>query len=320
MPGSADSRRFARLCACLLLLGTAAASRADPAAVLRNGLHNGLQEAEALRNEWSSNLVNSVEWFDRFFSDERIQEERNHTRVRVGLGFKTSTADPLSAVTEFSARIDLPRLEQRLQLVFDDMLETEEFLNLKGVREAAEDSMPQAGALYVFQPNEKFRLSAGAGLRVANPVQLYGKLRGSVALPLERSEWYLAQQVQYYTHDRLGTTTEARWDRPLRYGWLFRATSRLDWRSSDAGFTPSQGLALLRQIGERRAYRVDVTGTWPEAPNVTESSYALAGAYRQLIYRDWLFLEVSPSVTFPEIGGYDPIPALKAKLDVVFCR
>jgi hypothetical protein len=266
-----------------------------------------------------SNLVAMVKRFDRFFQDPSLKEENNDTRISVGLGISWSRKDHAKLANEISARIALPNLQQRLQIIADNFAETDNPESLNSVSTAARESRPDTGLRYIFSRDKRFRFSADAGLRVGNPSEVFGKLRERyTVIPVECWELRLTQTVQWYSLDGFAESSTMRWSRMLKNDWLFQAESDVRWDQVPEGVTPSQVFAVSKEQSDKSGYRWIVSGVWPETPNTTEAVYTIEHGYRRLVYSDWLFLEFRPGVEFPQVDRFHPNPKVTLLFDCVF--
>ncbi len=273
---------------------------------------------DAWHDDLSSNLVDSVVWFDRFFDDERQKYENRGTRVSVGAGLTYDADDGLSFENDFSARVELPALERRLQLIVDNLARADEAGDVDNIVDAYRSPEPDTGLRYLLKDVEAVRISADAGLRFSSPVQVFGKLRGRRNFDFRPWELQLSQIVQWFSVDGFGTISEMRWDRKIGAGWLFESATDLEWEEASPGVTPTQGFGFYRSLSRRRAHKINLYGTWPETPHTHEANYVIQYSYRQLIHRDWLFIEITPGLKFPQADDYQPDPYITVMFDVVF--
>lgn len=291
----------------LLLLGSAAAA----AETASNGW-------DVLHARISRSIARPIEEIDRFFADESLDEENERTRLHVALGLRYGAEDGAALLSDFKLRLALPRLENRLQLFLDETIAADDPAESGNVSEAVEDSEPDAGVRFILKRDERKSLNTDFGMRFGDPSQLFGRLRGRLTVPLDPWELRLIQIVAWFSEDGWTESTEMRWSRPLANDYLFRSTSRLVWEEKSAGVNPVQTLALFKDLGAHSGYAWTATGRWPGTPDAQNASYAVAFAYRLLIYRNWLFMEVSPGVEFLQISGYEPDPFIGCRFEVVF--
>lgn len=273
---------------------------------------------ELWHEQVSNGLLDTAEEVDRFFGDERLDEDNRRTRLRVGLGPRWHRRDGASLITDLKLRLVLPRLKDRFQIVVDDAFEAEEAGESRAFADALKDSEPDTALRYIVKQDEKRRLTLDGGCRFSSPAQAFARVRGRIIAPYPVWELRLSQTVSFFTDDNFIETSEMRWTRTLAENWLFRAVSRLTFEETESGMKPSQSLALFRGISRRRAYQFTVSGVWPEVPHAHETVYAAEFTYRQLLHQWWLFGEVAPGVEFPQEHGYQATPYIGVKLEVVF--
>ena len=272
---------------------------------------------DIVHDRMCSNIVQAVAAVDRFFGDERLEEESDGTLLKLALGVKGEDGEGMSIDTRLRLRIGLPQLQHRLQLVFDDDIETSRDAGRGGLLTAAQESNPDAALRFFLVKKPKLRLSADAGIKTTNPTQVFGKLRGRYIMPFEAGELRLAETVRVFSEDGLDETSELRWSQ--RVGeWLCSTATTLRWAEYEDGVTPGQAFSFYKDISGRRAYRVDFTGTWPEAPHVHLARYESSLTYRQLLYKRWFFLEAKAGFAFEESDRYEPAPLVGLLFEVFF--
>lgn len=278
-----------------------------------------VRHVDAWQDTLERGMVWSVRRFDRFFGDEEIDDDNEATRVRFALGLRVDADEGPTFEQRLRVRLALPQLENRLQIIADNMIDAEDPLEGGAIGDAAEESKPDAGLRYVFKADERRRLSADAGLRLGGSPQVFGKLRGRVTVPYDPWEMRLVETLQWYSHDGFGETSEMRWSRILRSrGWLFQSSTRVGWREDESGVTPAQSFSWQNAVRGEWGHRYTIKAEWPETPSTSEAAYAIEYGYRRLIHSDWLFLEISPGVDFSQERRYEPNPYVTCLLDVSF--
>lgn len=273
---------------------------------------------EIWHKQASTGIVDSVERMDNFFGDERLDDDNRRTRLRLGTGLRWHENDGASLLTDVKARLALPHLKHRFQLVIDDSFESEEAGSMQSLSDAASDSEPDTALRYIIKQNERRRLTSDAGVRFSSPSQLFGRLRGSVFVPYSAWGMRLTQTVAWFTDDGFIETSEMRWSRPMGNDWLFQTSSRLTWEENINGVRPGQIFGLYKELTRRRAHRFTIAGVWPEMPHTHEGNYSAEFTYRQLIHSRWLFLEIEPGVEFPQEHDYELTPYISVQFEIVF--
>ncbi|MFZ2634163.1 MAG: hypothetical protein WA081_01280 [Desulfosalsimonadaceae bacterium] len=138
---------------------------------------------EIWHDDVSRDVLETAERFDQFFGDERLDDDNRRTRLKVGTGLRWHDNDGVSLLTDIKARLALPRLKNRFQLVVDDAFESEEPGQIRSLTDAANDSEPDTSLRYIIKQDERRRLTSDAGIRLSSPTQLFGRMRGRIIIP-----------------------------------------------------------------------------------------------------------------------------------------
>jgi len=279
-----------------------------------------LREAEhwdARHQFYSELLADEIERLDRFFGDDRLVEDNCRSSLLLGIGLRYAGDEDLSLVSDIRLRLVMPRLEERLQIVLDDIVEVDDPGNEQSVIDAVQETRPDAALRYIFSEGEKIRLSGDVGIRTGSPYQMFGRGRWRLTLPVQCWETRLSETVYWLTDDGWRLTTDLRLTRPVGK-WYFRSTSGMTWEELYSGVTLKQTFALAYEISKRRAYRLYTSGNWPETPHTHEAKYTVGAVYRQRVHWDWLFMELMSALEFPQAEDYEPNPIVGVMMEILF--
>jgi hypothetical protein len=247
-------------------------------------------------------------WFDGFFGNRRFDGRSGQTYGRVGLSGFWDQRDGFDPKFRFRANFALPALRDRASLMIgrgseEELIEerTTEMDTIPGNFNRIDDDSFLVGLGYTGKKDRGFKLSIGAKVRA--PPEPYIKLAYRKHWALTESTMLGVRPIVYWkTDDKFGTTLHVDFDHLLTNTLMLRwanygnaATSRnvegLEWQSS---------LILFQALSNRQAltYRVMVLGeTQAEVPL---GNYGFEIRYRRRMLRDWLFLELASSVTWPQ--------------------
>lgn len=266
----------------------------------------------------SAVIADPFDRVDRFFGDESIADEGRRTRLRIGAGVRTDVVSGWRMVTDFSLRVALPRIEERWQLFVDELAGEDTFDGLSDLTRPPVDKEPDVGLRYFLLRDLRMSLSADAGYRFGNPNQAFGRLRGRVRYPRGRWSLDLTQTGTYFTKEGWRSQSDMSWTLPFASAYGFRSFSRVTVDELSSGYTPEQRVALYRTLTVRRAWRLEGRGIWEEMPDPSEIVYTAEFVYRQLLHRNWLFIEISPGVEYAESRNYDANPFATLKFEILF--
>lgn len=266
----------------------------------------------------SNRLVGTVERVDQFFGDERLEDDNKGTRLTIKLGV---TEDRLEGTTfnhRFSARVALPQLENRLQVIADNWVEGGEPDDASQIRNAFENSSPVTALRWVIKELKEFRLTTDVGLRWSGDPQALFRLRARESFVIKNWEFLLSETLFAYSSDGVGETTEMRWSHDLGSRWLFRSISKVTWRDHERGVSPEQALEVLADPQRNWAQAFRIRGYWPETPRTEKAVYSGEWVLRRNLHRDWLFVELRPGIEFSQEDEFKSNPFVTLVVECIF--
>jgi hypothetical protein len=249
-------------------------------------------------------ITHSVEYFDHFFGDQRLNDDNAGTRAVLRLGVKMDRLNQTTFSQNFSVRLALPNLSHNLQIIADNMFDVGTPNEARAFEDAFRAQKPDTGLRYIFTETKQFRINADAGLQFGTPTRFFAKLRGRYTITRDPWEIRLAERVQWYSRDGFGENSEISWSRKLSDGALFRFQNDLDWLESQRGLRPSTAVSYYRLIDWKSSWKTTLRAAWPEAPLAAHAIYGNDVTYRRLIHSDWLYFETTPGIEWREQNGF----------------
>jgi hypothetical protein len=318
------------LAAVLLPQAAGAASRSQPSPQALSGPegfhHKGT--IGLLHESLADSVTNTAEWLDTFFISDRTEQEANKSHVLLRTDSIWREGDNFKQEIDGRVRLVLPGLEDRFHVVVSDIRETglDETPAGEMDRTLAEDEDEEAQDepnlvleyLAEITRRRDLRFEAGGTLDGFLPV-LFGGARYR-NLFFEEEPWLarFIQRLRWYTNDGWEVGSRLELDRRLGERVLGRLQFGADWYQIREGFFFQAGPVVFHQLSERRAMRYEALASWQTQPTHRLENVRLGVRYRQRIWRKWLFLEVSPGVTFPREEDYDITPGIRLRFDVYF--
>lgn len=258
-------------------------------------------------------LLSSVEWFDNFFDDTRYSEEENKTRGRLKLKSSYTENDRFEFRPSMSLRLHLPKLSERAQLLFFAREDEEtDFNDLLSGSNSTEDNMRDdvtAAIRYFVKEAENYNVSFTGG---ASLNYLYGGLRFRYLKDLGLWNGRFVERLRYYTDEGWENKITADLERQFSEVFVFRITGSLLWLEEQDSWPHTLLFRLYQYLGNNRALSYEWENYFETDPSHKMTDMLLRVRYRQKFYRDWLYFEIAPQVTFPE--EYDR----EADLGIVF--
>ena len=273
----------------------------------------------------TDSVLATADWIDSFFYDERIEAEQRESKIR--LIFSSFMEEEGGA--EFDAkvrlRLALPGLKKRLRLVIfgdpDDGIDIDNTAD-DNARESVEFSDGENGTIalwYSIKDSASRHVSLQSGIRFHNrsPGFFIGT-RFRKTVPLARWTLRGTQTVRWFT-DEEGWESKTRFnlERQIYEKFFLRATTRGSWFEGENGFFYRFGISLFHPLSQRRILQYRWANHFQTRPSNRLEQVILGVRYRQRIWRDWLFLEVAPQCSFPENRGFEFVPGILFRVEVI---
>ena len=270
-------------------------------------------------------------WVDHFFDDDRTRGIKNTTRIKLGYwAFKDKDSDYDDSDFKFNIRIKLPGLQKRAQFILTN---------------EPNDELSSSSSGGVF-PDQVRDDETVAGFRFFDLAGLEKKIPGNFSTAMgvgysDNSPTFRIEPRYIYTHDfqiwsttflqkirwhsRDGWSTETRldFDRALSKKYFLRFNNELFWEEKQEefdGYEFRPRVVLSRRFSNKQALLYEWNNLFRSEPTFDLYTTAFALRYRRQVWRPWLFVEVSPQVTFRSEDDWDASPGLFAKIEVLLLK
>ncbi len=253
-------------------------------------------------------VCSSAGWFDGLFGNPRYDQDSDETFGRLGLLETYDRRDQLDTRVRLRARFALPNLENRFRVTLgrgdaQDLVEerpanTENPLPPKF--ESVNDEAWLLGLGYSKQSGLENGFDFGIGVRLRTPIDPYVKGTYRHNIIFNADTMLRLRETPFWRDSRgFGTTTQATLDHLLTESLLFRWNNTATIAEDTKGFEWGSNFNLYQSLSRRRAISYTALLVGETRADVGLQNYGFETEYRQNIYRKWLFMSLSASVTWP---------------------
>ncbi len=249
--------------------------------------------------------------FDGLFGGARLEDEYQATHGSFSAGASWSERERTHAALRFRAHVQLPRLSGRFAAFIgrDDPDEhvTELRNDLPRQFGLEEDGAVLLGLGYRQPAPGGGYFDAGIGASLGSHGGPYLKGRYHLVLPLlERNVLRLGETLFWRDGDGVGTTSRIDLERLIAEDFLARWTGAVTLAQHTEGVRWFSSATLYQNLGQGRAfaYQVGVSGETDHEVPVLD--YGLRVIFRRRILREWLFLDLRSSITWPRETLLEP--------------
>lgn len=254
-------------------------------------------------------VCGAAAWFDGLFGNARFDQDSDQTFGRLGLFETYDRRDQLDTSLQLRARYALPNMKNRLRLIVargdeDQLVEEREATADKPLPQGFQDVGDDAWLLglgYSKQGNLHDGFDFGIGVRLSTPIDPYVKGTYRHNFVFGPNTMLRFRETPFWRDSRgFGATTQLALDHLATDNVLLRwnnsatvaqDTEALDWTSS---------ITAYQSLRQRRAISYTALVQGETGADVPLQNYGVVTTYRQPVFRKWLFLELSGSLTWPK--------------------
>ncbi|MCG8673592.1 MAG: hypothetical protein MI867_29660 [Pseudomonadales bacterium] len=279
---------------------------------------------ELSRDNLSSGIERMARGIDRFFAGDEALDDDNKSFARLRFSGTFEEGESVTDNTELKFRLSLPATQRKLRLVIENDPDDDETLEDKNRPSSSDENSTDestfTAALQVVNSEmSKWKSKGELGVRASTPVNPFVRHTATRRWSLDEN-WSakFRQRIAYYKNDGYRANETLNFERRISDDWFFRIKSELEWRETRDSMDAAQVFSFFNRIDDARGVRYS-WGTLASSLHhtVIDKSY-LAIDYRQLLYKDWLYLNVIPEVEFPRRDDYDSVSSITVRLEVLF--
>lgn len=261
--------------------------------------------------------------FRDFFKDETYLDVTNRSYVKLHGGYEYNEQGDSAIFHGVTARLRLPKTQKQLQLFIGG--EPDNTMGLK--KTAHQDS----GVGLKYYMNSLYQgLFAHASIGISGITNPYVKT--TVEYPLYFENWLLrpVQTFKYSVRDKFDERTDLYFDRKISNTEMIRLLLE---RSTNSEI---KGMNYLSKISYFNAYREDISCSYYVGMNGRTKDlldttyinnlypqegiydYSVGVTWRQRLWKDYVFYQMDPLVSFHEQYNYKPNYLFRIGVDIYF--
>jgi hypothetical protein len=265
---------------------------------------------------------------DRFFGVDRGEDITNNSQIRMWVQSTKVEGENIENEANIRFKIHLPYTQKRFKFVFERKAENQsQVKSAEGSTPIKQDetSPPQAqtaqttAALqYLIDETRNWNFFTETGIRVDIPPEPFARarLRRNWKLPL-KIEAIAEQSIFWYLEEGFGETSSLDFDYKISDNKLFRFQNTATWWDETDTFTIVHGPTLYHTLSRRRGISYSAKAIGSTKPQSLITNYDLSVSYRQLLHKNWLFMDISSLGTFPRAEDWEFTPSISLKFEVI---
>jgi hypothetical protein len=297
-----------------------AAAADDPAQSEAPMIEEPIEGVDAVHGQISNTVEDWAKRLDSFFGDERAFEEENNTAIRITLDTTFSENDGVDFGSKIKAKVRLPISERRLQLILES---DPEGLGSDRAEDDPADALDRGSdVIFGFERRVeagKWELRPSIGTRFDLPLDPYARLRAIRYFDLGTWLSRVSTTASWFNSDGIDISGNVDFDRRIREDMLFRASTSVLWEEEPSLTSAGQMFTVYHRLSSTRAIMAyDLGASFNDDPAWGATNYFARVRYRRLIYKNWAYLEVQPTISWPEENDFNEELSLLVRLEANF--
>jgi hypothetical protein len=285
--------------------------------------HSLLNFMDSSHDYLSSNVESIARNLDEYFSSDKVLYATSGTIVRLREDVISTEGAGVKIKGDIRLKLQLPQTQKKLRLVFQSG-ENESYFKKLGPNtntssvaiEKEENYLAEVQGLIGEKFGWKFNPSIGAYL--GRTVDTYFKFNFNKQYVSDK--WSLNWDETPYWVASIGWALDNYFELNRKIGDddIFRSATYAGWRKDIDYFELSQVFFLNYQLNKKMAvsYYTGVYGI--SEPKIHTTQYLVGLTYRQNIYKDYLFMEIKPQITYQEINRFAAEHSLALRFEMLF--
>jgi hypothetical protein len=274
---------------------------------------------------WQRSFTDSMDFtvkqLDGLFMGESDTTMSNQARAegRVQLAWEPRTSMLSDTDVRFRIRVQLPALEDRVDLLLSDNEDETQDNTIRAARNTDNNNRDRTTIALRFRPDQDSHYSfrVGAGRRD----QLYVKARYRDAIALN-TKWAMLydSEMYFYSRDGLGAEAGVAFQYDLSKKHLFRQNNRFYFRDDTNDWLWRHEIHHLHSVNEYNAIIPHFLVEGLSQPNYRVEEIYSGVRWRNNTLRDWLFFEVEPFVLLLRSEDFKPSYGVALRIEAYYGR
>ncbi|MFA6189666.1 MAG: hypothetical protein WC680_10365 [Sulfuricurvum sp.] len=267
--------------------------------------------------------------FDAFFKDDIYLDKTNKSYIKVTGGYQYNHLGQSTAVHNISARIRLPKTNKRLHLFINEKQETPKKATRNQIIEQEASTDAGIGIKYYFPLMYKnFFSHLSIGLSgITNP---YTKTYLEYLMLFTDLQIRFNQNFKYSQKNKFEEWTDVYFEQKLSDQDLLRLFLQRSTDSETVGMKYMSQLSYTRVLEKESSYMyyIAINGRTKDITNALYQNglnpqegvynYSAGIVWRQQFFKDYLYYQIEPILSYHEEYNYKPNYLLRFTVDIFF--
>ncbi len=270
------------------------------------------------QNYISLGIESMARSIDEYFSDDKATYQLSGTYLLLRQNVIFIEGGDINYITDVFFHLRLPNTEKKLKLFFETTNKNQPYDILNQSSTTTDDSEYITGVK--GESGEKFgwKYRPTLGLRLKSTIEPFARFNFSTNYKFDKwnINWH---ETPYWERLRgWGFDSFFELNRKITKNNLFRASLFAGWREDVDYFETSEIVSMLHNFGDKKTLSYFAGAYGRSKPSISTTHFLLGLAYKQKIYKDYLFVELAPQVLYQDVNNFKPEHSFTVRIEFFF--
>ena len=278
---------------------------------------------ETYQNNFSNYMYKSAYYIDDYWKkseqEEYISKEDNKSFGIFKMGTSYSSKDNLDAQIRMKLKYHLPNMKKNMNLFFDINDDTNETLSSKSNIIKNNHSEDKLSGGVVYEKNKgKWRRNYKIGAKISFPFNPFIKAEIYRDKTLaDNLNLFIKQEAFYYKEEGLGAATHFDFQYNLKNNDYLGASYTIQYLKEEQ-WELFSNYTYFKNINNKNSLKYSIGAIKKEDNNIDNVRYWTNIRWRHQLHKEWLFLKVTPEISFENIYDYSAEYKVLLELEMFF--
>jgi len=255
---------------------------------------------------------------ETLFGDDVIDDESSGSNGRLFFKSRRVRGEPsVDYQSGVNVKLALPNTNNRFKL----LIETEEDDDESKESDVlgTTDNVTYATALrFQLARSERWKTTWDNGISWEGEPVPFSRIRTRRIQYFDLWHTRFFQSLYYRTNQGWGEKTSYAAIRPIDLRHHFRFGLNASYKLDDDYFNLSNSYSIFQELSDKAimVYRFNISGDTDSIEKV--NAYTISTGYRRQLYKNFVFMDFVPEVSWPRDKNFEPTPAISFNLEMIF--
>jgi len=181
-----------------------------------------------------------------------------------------------------------------------------------------ENAIYRASIGFLKEQEKYWSISFDTGVKIESRLNPFAKARGRRSFYFGEVELRLVNRILVEDMDGMFNNTDVNINRKLSQDFSFTYANKFVWKDELNELTTVHGPSISQEIDDKQSISYNIRTRFLNKPTYAITGHEIFSAYRRDLYKKWIFIELTPGISFLAEEEFSRIGFFTTKLQALF--